>query len=824
MSPTVLCLKLEYLMVKTVRNAAIAVACAMLSPCAEAADSLTILPDRQPVVLRGTEARQQLVVLSDDADVTREATFEIRPTGIVAITGTGFVTPLKDGNATVTARVGERSAAIRIGVTGIVGDTPVSFRNDVVPIFTKLGCNGGGCHGKSGGQNGFSLSLLGFYPNEDYEFLVKEGRGRRVFPAASEESLLLTKPAGLSPHGGGKRMDVDSQEFRLIARWIEQGMPYGSEKEPSVTGIRCVPEVRTMTRDADQQIAVLATYSDGTIQDVTRRALFEPNDTEMAEVSETGLVSTLTLTGEVAVMARYKGQVATFRATIPLGADVSQLPEATNLIDEAVFTQLKKLGIPPSATCDDSTFIRRVSIDVAGLLPTEDEVRAFLADKDPNKRAKLIDRLLESEGYADYFANKWNMILRNKRQRPEDEPVLYAFHQWIRDAMYENKPYDQFVREILTATGDATFNPPVAWYREVDRNDEQVEDTAQLFLGMRIQCAKCHHHPYERWSQNDYYGLSAFFSRIAKKRIPGASNNVRDRRLFHNDGGASARNPRNGQQLKPTGLGEPEPFDVPANRDPRGYLATWLAKPENPFFARALVNRYWKHFFSRGIVEPEDDMRATNPPTNPQLLDSLSDHFVETEFDLKDLVRTICNSKTYQLSAMPNEFNGVDKQNFSRFYPRRLTAEVLYDAFHQVSGVSEGLAGVAVNGRAMQLADSSQAPYFLKVFGQPEAETACECERSPDANLAQCLHLLNGKEIQNKLALDIGRAGVLAGDKSRALKDKVHELYIAALSREPTADELRVATTHVSVSKDAKAAFEDLLLVLVNTKEFLFNH
>lgn len=781
------------------------------------------------ITLRGAESRFQLVVTASADGATRDATravsYSIEPADVAAVSRTGSVTPLRDGTATIRASLDGASAERTLTVTGIADDLPVSFRNQIVPIFTRLGCNGGGCHGKSGGQNGFSLSLLGFYPNEDYDFLVKEGRGRRIFPAAPEQSLLLTKPSGLSPHGGGTRMEVDSAEFRLIARWIEQGLPYGSKDEPTVASIRCVPDARIMPRESQQQISVIATYTDGSTEDVTLKSLFEPNDTEMAEISDSGLVSTLRLAGEVAVMARYQGQVATFRSTVPLGADVSNIPEPSNLIDRAVFAKLRVLGVPPSDRCDDATFLRRASIDIAGRLPTADEVHGFLADESANKRRKAIDRLLDSEGYADNFANKWNMVLRNKKQNEEDVPALYAFHQWIRDSIYDNKPYDQFVAEILTATGDASFNPPVAWYREVDRNDEQVEDTAQLFLGMRIQCAKCHHHPYERWSQNDYYGLSAFFSRIGRKKTPGASNQVRDRMLFHNEGFAQATNPRNGTRMRPTGLGESAAFDVPQDHDPRRYLADWLSKPDNPFFARALVNRYWKHFFARGIVEPEDDMRATNPPTNPELLDGLAAHFIESGFDLKELVRTICASRTYQLSATPNDFNGIDKQNFSRYYPKRLTAEVLFDAFHQVSGVSVNLAGVAMNGRALQLADGSNAPYFLKVFGQPEAETACECERSPDANLAQCLHLLNSKDVQTKLSQETGRASLLAADKGLTDEQKVRELYVAAMSRQPDAGELKVALDHIaSRGDDKQSAYEDLLLVLVNTKEFLFNH
>ena len=541
-----------------------------------------------------------------------------------------------------------------------------------------------------------------------------------------EESLLLKKAVGQSPHGGGKRMEPGSYEYNLLVQWIEQGMPYGAESDPSVVSIRCVPETQTLARNSKQQIAVLATYSDGSTEDVTRMALFEPNEAELAESSVTGLVSTLDLSGEVAIMARYQGQVATFRATIPLGADTSAMPQAVNVVDTAVFGKLRQLGIPASDVCDDATFLRRVSLDIAGVLPSEVEVREFLADTTPDKRDRYIDRLLDSTAYADHFANKWNFVLRNRREGGEDCPGTLLFHRWIWDQIYDNKPYDQFVRDIVTASGDPQINPAVTWYRDVDSVEEQVEDTAQLFLGLRIQCARCHHHPFEKWSQDDYYGMAAFYSRVGKKAIPNASGNMRDRRVFHNEGVAASTNPRSGKAIKPTGLGAPA-YDVAADQDPRVRLADWMTNPENPFFAKSLVNRYWKHFFSRGIVEPEDDMRATNPPANQELLDGLAQHFIASGYDLKELVRTICRSRTYQLSALPNDHNASDKQNFSRYYPLRLSAEVLYDAFHLVTETSENFGGMPAGTRAMQLADASNATYFLQVFGQPKGDTACEC-------------------------------------------------------------------------------------------------
>lgn len=790
--------------------------------------------ESQGISLRGRDGRQQLYVTGEYSsgqlrDHTRQVQYAVEPAGLVSVDATGFMTPNQDGQGVVRA-IGSNgiAAELPVTVTGIEHDVAVNFPNQIVPIFTKLNCNSGGCHGKASGQNGFRLSLLGFYPDEDHEFLVKEGRGRRVFPPSPAQSLLLTKPVGQSPHGGGKRMDVDSFEYRLIFRWIQQGMPYGNADDPTVVAIRCLPEARVMDRNTEQQITVVAVYSDGSTEDVTRMALFEANDPEMAEVSATGLVSTHDLAGEVAIMARYQGQVSTFRSTIPLGAEIAERPAMKNFIDKAVMGKLDVLGIPPSPVADDATFMRRVQIDITGTLPTESEVRAFLADTNPNKRDVLIDRLLDSPAYADLFANKWNLVLRNKKDGQDLQSSTFAFHRWLWASLYENRPYDQMVRDILTASGGPDENPAVTWYREVKQPNEQVEDVAQLFLGLRIQCARCHHHPFEKWSQDDYYGMAAFFSRVGRKNIVGASPQATDKRIFHQDnqGPAQARNDRSGQMLAPTGLGS-QPLTIPAEEDPRVYLADWMTDKQNPFFAKSLVNRYWKHFFSRGIVEPEDDMRETNPPANPELLDSLASHFVASGFDLKELVRTICRSSTYQLSSLPNEYNLKDKQNFSRYYPKRLSAEVLYDAFHQVTGTTQSFGGLPAGTRSMEIPDPSMTNnvYFLKVFGMPQGDTACECERSQEANLAQSLHLLNSNEVQGKVAAGNARPALLANDKERSPEEKVRELYRWVYSREPDAEELSIAVAHLQKHQDnVKLAFEDITWALINTKEFLFNH
>jgi hypothetical protein len=605
-----------------------------------------------------------------------------------------------------------------------------------------------------------------------------------------------------------------------MRRWIEQGMPYGKETDPVVTHIEVLPAERLMERESTQQIVVVAHYSDGSSEDVTRTTQFDSNDTEMAEVSLSGVVTTGQLTGSVAVMARYQGHVGVFRATLPLGVPTNGLPPAKNFVDELVYKKLTALGLPSSQIADDTTFLRRVSIDLAGRLPTLEEAEAFIADQAPNKRENHINRLLDSTDYADYFANKWNAILRNKRRQEFEKGATFSFHEWIRQSLNENKPYDQFVREILTASGTPAQNPPVGWYREVKDASAQVEDTAQLFLGLRIQCARCHHHPFEKWSQQDYYGFSAFFTQVGRKKgyLQG------EERIYHRRGVATAQNPKTGQAVKPTGLGAP-PLEIPPDVDPRHAMVDWMAAKDNPFFSKSLVNRYWKHFFGRGLVDPEDDMRVTNPASNPELLEALAKDFVEHNFDLKHLCRTICSSTTYQLSAEPNEWNQDDKQNFSRYYPKRLNAEVLLDAIDQVTGTQTSFGAIPAGTRAVQLPDNGFNSYFLTVFGRPESSSACECERSSEANLAQSLHLLNSGEIQGKLTSGTGHAARLANDKERPHEIKIRELYLLAFTRVPTSDEMTIAVAHINKHPDApQRAYEDIVWALINTKEFLFNH
>lgn len=786
--------------------------------------------------LRSSDARRQLLVtarLDDGAerDFARRVKYEVKPGGIVSVDATGYLVPLGDGTATITARTPEGlTGKLTVKVENARVSAPINFPNQIVPIFTKNGCNGGGCHGKASGQNGFKLSLLGFEPQEDFEHLVKEARGRRLFPAAPDRSLLLLKGAATLPHGGGKRLEPNSDDYRLLVRWINQGMPYGKPTDPEVDRIEVFPKERTLSFAAEQQLAVLAHYTDGHVEDVTRSALYEANDKDMARTEESGLVKLYQQPGDVAVMVRYQAKVAVFRAVIPLGVAVTNLPVARNYIDEAVFKKLKTIGMPPSERSDDATFLRRVSLDVAGRLPTVEETQRFLADKDADKRAKTIDRLLDSPGYADNFANKWTSLLRNKRADAKQARMTYAFHDWVRDSLRENKPFNDLVRELLTASGDIAQNPAIAWYRQARETTTQLEDTAQIFLGQRLKCAECHHHPYERWSQQDYYSFAAFFSQVARK----AGGQPGDEIVFAKRNVATATNKKTKLPVKPAGLGA-TPLNLTADDDARHSLSEWMTDQQNRFFARSLANRYWKHFFNRGLVEPEDDMRETNPATNPELLDALASSFMKGGYDLKQLVRDICNSTTYQLSAVPNEHNKVDKQNFSRYYPKRLTAEVLLDSVNAVTKSESKFDGLPVGTRALQLPDNSfnASSYFLTVFGRPDMSSACECERSQDASLAQSLHLLNAKDIQEKLARDGGRAASLGEDSTRSDEEKLRELYLLAYAREPRPDEIKTGVAHLQKAvkgrpdKDIAArrqAYEDIVWALLNTKEFLFNH
>jgi hypothetical protein len=626
-------------------------------------------------------------------------------------------------------------------------------------------------------------------------------------------------------------MDVGSDEYRLIRRWIASGTPFGEATDPKVTKISVYPEHRILTRNNKQQFAVYAHYSDGAVEDITRRAQYESNDQEIAVVDGAALVRTLAMSGEAAVMVRYQEFVATFRATVPLGVKTPewQFAERT-IVDKHTSNKWRQLGLVPSELCTDEQFIRRLSLDLTGSLPTPAQVAAFVADQNPNKRDLLVDTLLDSQDYSYYFANKWADILRVKRRGEAGRAKgTFAFHNWIRQAVADDKPYDEFARDILGATGDETMNPPAVWYKELQQPEQFVDDTAQVFLGLRLACAQCHHHPYEKWSQDDYWGIAAYFGRIGRKNVllPGEQQGGQPTRVAifsRSSGNVTNKKTQKAAIMKPL---DGEAITVGPDEDPRQKLADWMTDPKNPFFARAVANRYWAHFFGKGIVDPLDDMRITNPPSNPELLDALAGDLIENKYSLKSLIKTIVKSRTYQLSAVPNEFNQHDKQNYARYYPRRMSAEVLFDALCQVTDSPTTFAGLPQDRyapkRAIMLPDESFSSYFLDVFGRPQRISACECERVSEANLAQALHLLNSDEVQGKLSRGGGRADQLAKDM-RPEAEKIDELFMWAFAHKPTAEQREVALAHIAKhGMNKKLAYENILWALINTKEFVFN-
>jgi hypothetical protein len=831
----------------------VALSVALLSAGARAADKKDIAPGEPSapppaevqslsvhpaqITLKGSDSAQQLVVtaaLAGDrlADLTGDAEYEVADRKVVRALPGGRVLPLASGGTEIAVRYGGHTAKVPVRAESIEEDLPINFGNQVVPIFTKVGCNSGGCHGKASGQNGFKLSLLGFEPDFDYAALVKEARGRRVNPSAPEQSLLLLKASGTVAHGGGKRLEVGSDEYKTVRRWVASGLPFGRPDDPVVTKITLFPERRVLPRNGRQQFAVYAHYSDGSVEDITRRAQYDSNDPDVATVDGNGLVRTLALSGEAAIMARYQGQVTIFRATVPLGVPTPAYTfEPKTVVDRHTAAQWKQLGIVPSEPCTDEQFVRRAYLDITGTLPTPKQVTEFVSDPNADKRDKLVDRLLETPEYAYYFANRWADVLRVKRgNQPNRAYGTFLFHDWIRQAMADDKPYDEFAREILAAVGDETKSPPTVWYKDLQTADLFVDNASQVFLGTRLQCAQCHHHPYEKWSQDDYWGLAAFYGRVGVKTLPvpglGAQQQNLRRVLFTKSSG-TVQNKRTQRPavMKPLGG---EPMDADGETDPRQKLVDWLVDGKNPFFARAVANRYWAHFFGRGIVDPLDDMRVTNPPSNPDLLDALAKDLVENKYSLKHLIRTICKSRTYGLSSTPNEFNKNDKQAYSRYYPKRLSAEVLFDAVCQVTGSPSQFNGLPQDShapkRAIMLPDESFASYFLDVFGRPQRISACECERVSEASLAQALHLLNSDEVQGKIARPGARADQMANDPYRTKAEKVEELFLWALGHKPSEKQLELALDDIRLNRrNEKAAYENIIWALLNTKEFVFN-
>lgn len=801
---------------------------------------LLIEPARAELV--GPRARQRLLVAGLDPDgnrrdLTAAAHFTSLAPHVARVTPDGVVLPVGNGTATIKAAVGDRSALVAVRVREAGGLRPVSFANEVVPLLTRLGCNQGACHGAQHGKGGFRLSLLGFDPELDHETIARQAGSRRISPSRPERSLLLRKATASVSHGGGRRIAVGSPQYRLLVQWIVDGAPGPGPKEPRIVGLDVFPAERAMSPGERQQLLVRARFSDGAAYDVTDQALLQSLNEGVVEVTPDGRI-TARSPGATAVMARYMGLAAVARVSVPYppAAGVPRPAEhrttavpavlssaQPHFIDALVARQWERMRLSPSPLCTDAEFIRRASLDAIGTLPKPEEVRAFLASRDPNKRARLIDALLERPEYADYWSQKWGDLLRVSRSRLT-EKGMWSFYNWLHEQLRTNRPVDRWTRELITAQGSTYTTGPANFYRVARTPPDLAETTSQVFLGVRLQCARCHHHPFERWSQDDYYSLAAYFARVGLKGsqefgIFGGEQIVRLNAT------GEVRHPKTNREVPPRPLVEPAVRLLPRaeDSDRRRALAEWLTSPENPFFARNIVNRYWAYLMGRGIVEPVDDLRVTNPPSNPELLDALARDFVARGYDLKALLRTIMTSRVYQLSATPTPANARDDRFYTRYPVKRLPAEVLLDAICDATGVPEKFSGLPKGTRAIQLPDAGVASSFLDTFGRPPREIACECERSAEPNIAQALTLMNGEVLNRKLGPDEGRiARLLARNVPTA--DAVTELYLATLSRYPRSTELRTALGLIGKAPNRKEGLEDLLWTLLNSREFLFNH
>ncbi|QDU23024.1 DUF1549 and DUF1553 domain-containing protein [Urbifossiella limnaea] len=713
----------------------------------------------------------------------------------------------------MTARLAAILALIALPSAARPADAPAfHFENDILPVLGRYGCSSSGCHGKSDGQGGFKLSVLGSDPDADFAALTKEARGRRLMPTSPDESLLLRKGSGRTAHGGGTKLPFGSDDYQTLRRWVAAGMPFGAADAPRVVGLRVEPAERVMGAKAEQQLKVIARYSDGGEKDVTRHARYQSNREAVAAVSADGRVSTLDVPGEAAVMAGYLGEVGVFRAVVPRpGPPVATDFPRFNAIDELVDRRLAKLNVTASPVCDDAEYLRRVYLDLTGTLPTPAAARRFLADTAADKRARLVEQLLTTPEFADLWAMRWADLLRVDRQALGPERAR-SYYGWVRRSVAENVPFDRFARELLTAEGPLAEVGPANFYQVVTKPGEMASNLAQVLLGVRIGCAECHHHPFDRWTQADYAGMVGFFTPVSARGGAVAAGPA-----------ATLKHPRTGQPVFAHALGSTPPASELAG-DRREALADWMTRPDNPYFARNLSNRVWAWLLGVGIVEPVDDVRATNPPSNPELLDALARFTVENRYDVRKLIAFIAASRTYQASSRPNATNERDERNFSRALLKRPEAEVLLDMVSQATGVGEKFQGSPGVTRAVQLWDSKARHDFLKRFGRPSRVTACECERTREPSVAQVLTLLNSPDIQAKLNHEAGTVATLVRSQPDDAK-LTEELYLTFFSRRPTTDETAVAVAHLRKhAADRRRGAEDLAWALLNSTEFLFNH
>jgi hypothetical protein len=797
------------------------------------ADAPELVLSPGTAVLRGASSRQQVIATGRDAedgrpiDLTRRAAWRSETPGVVAVEPDGVVRARGDGEGTVVATFDGREARATFRVEGTRQPPRVTLEREILPILTRAGCNAGACHGKARGQNGFGLSLLGFDPAFDLDAITREARGRRLFPPAPEQSLLLLKATAAVPHGGGRRLEPGSPSYEAVLRWIATGTPRTPATAAALEKITVTPPERSMSYGGQQQLVVTAHYAGGHAEDVTHLAAFQSSEGAVVAVDPAGRVTAGPIAGEAVISARFRGLFANCEVTIPLPGRVpselyARLPRA-NLVDGPVWAKLQRLGITPSEPAADAVFLRRASLDIIGRLPTADEARSFLNDATPTqeKRARLVDALLERPEYADHWANKWMDLLRPNPYRVGIKAV-WNLDGWIRDAFRRNLPYDEFVRRIVTAQGSTFQDGAATIFRDRREPEEIAPMVSQLFLGIRLECAKCHHHPFESWGQEQFYEFAAYFARVGRKGTGLSPPISGGEEIVYTARSGSVTHPLTGATLPPRPLFGRAPVPDDPEVDPREGLADWMTGPENPYFARVIANRVWADLMGRGIVEPVDDLRATNPPSNGPLLEALADDFRRHGFDLKHLIRTIATSTVYGLASEPNERNVADTRNFSRHYRQRLRAEVLLDAVSDITEVPERFEAAPPRSRATTIWTHRVGSLFLDTFGRPDPNQDPPCERTADTSVVQALHLMNAPGLNEKLTGDDGRVARLArGD--RAPREVVEELYLLAYSRLPTEEERAIAEgVFAAPGMGRREAIADLLWALINSAEFVF--
>jgi hypothetical protein len=801
---------------------------------AQDAGKLAILPPT--VTLNGPESRHQLIAEftagAFTEDWTRDVAWSSSNQQIAAVDASGAVRPVGDGTATITARSKTgNSATATVRVAGAKTPFEWSFRSHVMPVLTKAGCNQGACHGALAGKGGFKLTLRGYDPDVDYDVLTRQSVGRRITLADPAASLILRKPSMMTAHGGGKRFDVNSLEYRILAEWIASGTPPPSPKDKEVTGLEVYPKQATLKPGAEQQLVVRAKYSDGSVNDVTRWVKFTSNNEGVATVDDaTGRVK-VSGPGEAAVTLWYSSKVLYSVITSPYPNQVdpalyTKFPRK-NYVDDFVLTKLKSLNIAPSGDVTDSNFLRRSYLDAAGILPNAEEVEQFLADTSPDKRAKMIDRLLEREEFVDYWAYKWSDLLLVSGRKLRG-PAVRAFYNWIHDSVEQNKPWDKFVREIFTSTGSSRNNGALNYFVLHKDTIDLSENVTQAFLGQRLTCARCHNHPLEKWTQKQYYQFANLFSRVGLKNGDDPSESI----VFVKTAG-DINHPRLLRPMAPTPL-DGEPLSLDAAVDRRIHLANWLTSPKNEYFSRNIVNRVWGNFMGRGLVNPVDDVRATNPASNEELFSAVVKDFVAHGFDVKYLIRTIMNSAAYQRTSEANATNKDDTKYYSKYIVRRLPAEVLLDTLSQVTGVPTAFPGFAAGTRALQLPDTQIVSQFLNIFGRPARNICDVSERSSDPTISQALHVINGDTLNKKLSNPDGYISLflkLGLSDSRILE----HMTLSAFSRYPTDQEKQqfsemlakarvTAGTPESRKEARRQALEDMVWVMTTSKEFMFNY